>query len=46
MHEQFVEPTKRSADIIIPEGASEPAMELLQEKARREIESKATPQEL
>lgn len=41
MHEQFVGPTKRKADIIIPEGVNEPAMELLQEKAAREIESKS-----
>jgi len=46
MHEQFVAPTKRKADIIIPEGVNEPAMELLQERARREIESKADPQEM
>jgi len=46
MHEQFVEPTKRRADIIIPEGVNEPAMDLLQEKARREIEAKAGRQEM
>jgi len=39
MHEQFVEPTKRSADIIIPEGANDAAMELLQERARRAVEA-------
>jgi len=39
MHEQFVEPTKRSADIIIPEGANEPAMELLQQRARSAVEA-------
>ena len=43
MHEQFVEPTKRKADIIIPEGVNEPAMELLREKAMREIEAKPKP---
>ncbi|MDS0260163.1 uridine kinase [Haloarcula sp. S1CR25-12] len=46
MHEQFVEPTKRKADIIIPEGVNEPAMELLQEKAMREIGPKAEYQEM
>lgn len=39
MHEQFVAPTKRKADIIIPEGVNEPAMELLQERARRAVEA-------
>ncbi len=32
MHEQFVEPTKRDADIIIPEGANRMAVDLLTEK--------------
>jgi len=39
MHEQFVQPTKRDADIIIPEGSNPKAIELLREKARSEIES-------
>jgi len=39
MHEQFVEPTKRDADVIIPEGSNPTAIELLREKARSEIES-------
>ena len=38
MHEQFVEPTKKRADLIIPEGANRTAVSLLQEKVRREIE--------
>jgi len=46
MHEQFVEPTKRKADIIIPEGVNEPAVELLQEKAMREIRAKTGPYEM
>jgi uridine kinase len=40
MHEQFVEPTKRAADIIIPEGTNPAAIDLLQEKATQEIESR------
>lgn len=36
MHEQFVEPTKKDADIIIPEGANTTAVELLQEKIQAE----------
>ena len=32
MHEQFVEPTKKRADIIIPEGANRTAVDLLEEK--------------
>jgi uridine kinase len=38
MHEQFVEPTKKEADLIIPEGANRTAVDLLQEKVRREID--------
>ncbi|WP_227354078.1 uridine kinase [Haladaptatus salinisoli] len=37
MHEQFVEPTKKHADIIIPEGANRVAVGLLEEKVRAEI---------
>jgi len=37
MHEQFVEPTKRDADVIIPEGANRMAVELLTEKVCAEI---------
>ena len=36
MHEQFVEPTKKRADIIIPEGANAVAVGLLEEKVRAE----------
>ncbi|MFW5921749.1 MAG: uridine kinase [Halodesulfurarchaeum sp.] len=39
MHEQFVAPTKKRADLIIPEGANRTAVDLLQEKVRREIEA-------
>lgn len=38
MHEQFVEPTKKSADIIIPEGANRTAVDILKEKVRTEVE--------
>lgn len=36
MHEQFVEPTKKQADLIIPEGANTEAVELLQQKVHAE----------
>ncbi|WP_115862946.1 uridine kinase [Halorussus litoreus] len=36
MHEQFVEPTKKRADLIIPEGANRVAVNLLEEKVRAE----------
>jgi len=29
MHEQFVRPTKRDADLVVPEGANETAVALL-----------------
>ncbi|MFB6090246.1 MAG: uridine kinase [Halobellus sp.] len=41
MHEQFVEPTKKHADLIIPEGANSVAVGLLEEKIRAEIEGDA-----
>ena len=37
MHEQFVEPTKKHADLIIPEGANSVAVKLLEEKVRAEV---------
>ncbi|MFB6266145.1 MAG: uridine kinase [Halodesulfurarchaeum sp.] len=39
MHEQFVEPTKKRADIIIPEGANRTAVDLLEEKVQVETRS-------
>jgi uridine kinase len=36
MHEQFVEPTKKHADIIVPEGANSVAVNLLEERVRAE----------
>lgn len=39
MHEQFVEPSKRRADIIIPEGGeNRVALEMLIERVRRHLE--------
>ncbi|WP_224449341.1 uridine kinase [Haloprofundus salilacus] len=37
MHEQFIEPTKKHADLIIPEGANSVAVNLLEEKVRAEV---------
>jgi len=36
MHEQFIEPSKKHADIIIPEGANSVAVNLLEEKVQAE----------
>ncbi|MFC4407632.1 uridine kinase [Haloarchaeobius iranensis] len=38
MHEQFVDPTKKNADVIIPEGANRMAVDLLAEKVEAETE--------
>ena len=38
MHERFIEPTKGDADLIIPEGANNVAVDLIQEKLRAEID--------
>ncbi len=43
MHEQFVEPTKRDADIIIPEGANRMAVDLLTEKVGAEAGLEGRP---
>ncbi|ELY68083.1 uridine kinase [Natrinema versiforme] len=37
MHEQFVAPTKKQADVIIPEGANRMALDLLIEKVQAEL---------
>ncbi|MFB6082080.1 MAG: uridine kinase [Halanaeroarchaeum sp.] len=42
MHEQFVEPTKKDADIIIPEGANKTAVDLLEEKVQTEVTSEGS----
>jgi uridine kinase len=41
MHEQFVEPTRKQADVIIPEGANSVAVNLLGEKVQAEIRGDA-----
>ena len=38
MHEQFVEPTKKHADVIIPEGVNRSAVDLLVQKVQSEID--------
>jgi len=42
MHEQFIEPTKSHADLIIPEGANSVAVNLLEEKIRTEVEGNSS----
>jgi uridine kinase len=42
MHEQFIEPTKKHADLIIPEGANSVAVELLEEKIHAEATGETT----
>ena len=44
MHEQFVEPTKKHADIIIPEGVNTRAVDLLVEKVQSELTSRDSSQ--
>ncbi|SFR59408.1 uridine kinase [Halogeometricum limi] len=41
MHEQFIEPSKKHADLIIPEGANSVAVNLLEEKVQAEVGSDA-----
>jgi uridine kinase len=41
MHEQFIEPTKKDADLIIPEGANSVAINLLEEKVQAEVAGEA-----
>ena len=45
MHEQFVEPTKKNADVIIPEGANRMAVDLLIEKVQAELVTDGTESE-
>ncbi len=42
MHEQFIEPSKKHADLIIPEGANSVAVNLLEEKVKAEVEGDGT----
>jgi uridine kinase len=37
MHERFVRPTRRNADLIIPEGANEKAVAVLRERVRSAV---------
>jgi uridine kinase len=37
MHERFVRPTKRTADLVIPEGANEKAVSLLRQYVRAAV---------
>jgi len=37
MHEQFIEPTKKHADVIIPEGLNRSAVDLLIKKLNAEM---------
>ncbi|MFQ3319549.1 MAG: uridine kinase [Natronomonas sp.] len=37
MHERFVRPTKRHADLIVPEGANDTAVELLRERIQAAV---------
>ena len=42
MHEKYVEPSKRNADIIVPEGGhNRVALELLMERVRAHLEGKS-----
>jgi uridine kinase len=41
MHEQFIEPTKKHADVIIPEGANSVAVDLLKQKVHAEARGEA-----
>ena len=39
MHEQFVEPSKRNADIIIPEGGrNQVAMDIIMERVKAHLQ--------
>jgi uridine kinase len=42
MHEQFIEPTKKHADVIIPEGANSVAVDLLKQKVQAEANGTAS----
>ncbi|MWV63897.1 uridine kinase [Halorubrum sp. JWXQ-INN 858] len=41
MHEQFIEPSKKHADLIIPEGANSVAVNLLEQKVQAEVDGDA-----
>ena len=42
MHEQFVAPTKRDADVIIPEGANPAAISLLRDRVETEVSARGS----
>ncbi len=42
MHEQFIEPSKKHADLVIPEGANSVAVNLLEEKVQAEVRGDET----
>jgi uridine kinase len=44
MHEQFVAPTKKEADLIIPEGANDTAVELLRERVEGVVTGEERPE--
>jgi uridine kinase len=39
MHNQFIEPTKRFADVILPHGANDPAVDIITTKVASLINS-------
>jgi len=41
MHERFIEPSKKHADLIIPEGANSVAVNLLEQKIKAEVDGDA-----
>ncbi|WP_312907110.1 uridine kinase [Natronosalvus caseinilyticus] len=45
MHERFVAPTKKHADVIIPEGVNRMAIDLLTEKIESELSEEFEPRE-
>jgi uridine kinase len=43
MHKQFIEPTKRNADVIIPHGANNPAVDMITTKVASVINQLKRP---
>jgi uridine kinase len=46
MHERFVRPTKKEADLIIPEGANDRAVDLLRDRVMDVVEEGEPPEPL
>jgi uridine kinase len=44
MHERFVRPTKKEADLIIPEGANDRAVDLLRDRVLDVVEEGEPPE--